>query len=89
MGSWKVENGYEIKLTAYFDEMPTTVMIKYDLFGGDVWRVYLDNYFHGRVWHTDNFGWRNDIHATSPLSIDDIDTIIELITKHAGLPIPG
>jgi hypothetical protein len=75
-----------ISLTAYFDDAPTEVNIRYNKYGGGVWTVYLNNYYHGRVWHTTHFGWQHDIRANSPLSFDDIETIEELITERVGPP---
>lgn len=43
--------------------------------------VMIDNYYYGSIWNTELYGWKFSLHEDSPLTMDDIDVIIEDIEK--------
>lgn len=44
--------------------------------------VMIDNYYNGRIWITEHYGWRNDIKLSSELTTFDIEYIIDLIENY-------
>ncbi|WP_295655751.1 hypothetical protein [uncultured Mucilaginibacter sp.] len=49
--------------------------------GCDIYYVMIDRRYCGRVWLTENYGWRNDVNPKSELTTEDISIIIEMICK--------
>jgi hypothetical protein len=81
-----VPSGYNFSFFAYFEDYPALVNVSYNHYGGGIWDVLLNRRYQGRVWHTVNFSWHHDISPKSPLCLEDICTIMEMITDAVGPP---
>lgn len=49
-----------------------------------LFHIMIDNYYYGKIWNTELYGWKVALHEDSPLTMDDIDVIIEDIEKATG-----
>ena len=43
--------------------------------------IMLDNFYHGEIWNTEHYGWQYWLQDDSPITGEEIESVIEDIKK--------